>query len=70
MRLSRAVGRNPERYVVFDMHQHPHKGIATFWNPAEAQIFQDEYAADAERFCDGHCAWLNHHPDCLIGGGQ
>ena len=68
MRLCRAVGRNPDRYVVFDIDVYPHEGIVTFWNAAEAQIFEREYAAKAEAYCDGHCTWLDHHPDCPIGG--
>ena len=20
-----------------------------------------------EAFCDNHCVWTNHHPDCVIG---
>ncbi len=24
---------------------------------------------DAEKFCDSHCTWLDHHPDCTIPVG-
>lgn len=68
MRLSRAAGRNPERYVVFDADVFPHKAIATFWNPAEAFIFEHEFEKNAEKFCDENCTWLDHHPACYIGG--
>ena len=68
MRLCRAVGRNPERYVIFDIHIYPPKAIATFWSPAEAHIFEQDYAAEAEAYCDSHCTWLDHHTNCSIGG--
>jgi len=26
--------------------------------------------AEEERFCDGHCTWLEHHPDCPLARRQ
>lgn len=31
---------------------------------ADRCLSQQSSATDAERFCDSHCSWRDHHPDC------
>lgn len=26
--------------------------------------------AEAEKFCDSHCTWSDHHPDCDMAGAD
>jgi hypothetical protein len=42
------------------------------WLPPAGDVrwTEDADAFLADHFCDGHCTWLDHHPDCVRADGS
>ncbi len=38
------------------------------WRPVWAAITSLEFALEhQDKFCDNHCTWCDHHPECVRG---
>jgi len=46
---------------------HSYKDKWEGWQ-ARAALAQAQASGKAEKYCDDHCTWLDHDPECVIGG--
>lgn len=73
-RADALLNRWAEKYGLHNPQWLPPAGVVNWQEDAARYLAAHRLPAppeqsEADRFCDGHCTWRDHHPDCVRARG-